>query len=119
MSGGESPRTSGEGGRLTGRRVRSAIFLWRGSIRGTDILAAGVFAALALGLGAFVFARTQASAHLAFSERAQRLHKAVAEKLLLPQEDLTAIANFLQASEVVTRKQFRLLTNPMLIRHRL
>src|SRR5262249_42929751 len=47
------------------------------------------------------------------------LQKAVAEILLLPQEDLTAISNFLQASEVVTRKQFRLLTNPMLRRHRL
>ncbi|HKF44244.1 MAG TPA: CHASE domain-containing protein [Thermoanaerobaculia bacterium] len=120
MTGGEGPRTTGgEGSRLTGRRVRSAISLWRGSIRGTDILAAGVFAALALGLGAFVFARHQATARLEFSERAQHLHKAVAETLLLPQEDLTAISNFLQASEVVTRKQFRMLTNPMLIRHKL
>ncbi|HKA36192.1 MAG TPA: CHASE domain-containing protein [Thermoanaerobaculia bacterium] len=99
--------------------MRSAISLWRGSIRGTDILGAGVFAALALGLGAFVFARHQASARLEFSDRAQKLQKAVAEILLLPQEDLTAISNFLQASEVVTRKQFRLLTNPMLRRHRL
>jgi serine/threonine-protein kinase len=98
--------------------VRSAISLWRGSIRGTDILGAGVVGALALGLGAFVYARTQASARLEFSERAQRLHKAVAEMLLLPQGDLNAITNFLQASEVVTRKQFRLLANPMLIRHK-
>src|SRR5215813_9060985 len=115
MSGGESPRS--EGGRLTGRRVRSAFSLWRGSIRGTDILGAGVFAALALGLAAFVFARSQANARMAFSERAQRVQRAVLEKMLLPQEDVTAIANFLQASEVVTRKQFRLLTSPMLRRH--
>ena len=119
MAGGDSPRTSGEGSRLTGRRVRSAISLWRGSIRGTDILAAGVVAALALGIGAFVYARRQAAARLEFSDRAQHLYTAITETLLLPQEDLTAISNFLQASEVVTRKQFRLLTNPILIRHHL
>ena len=117
MSGEESPRSTTGGGKLTGRRVRSAISLWRGSIRGTDILGAGVFAALALGLAAFVFARSQAAARMAFSERAQRVQRAVLEKMLLPQEDVTAIANFLQASEVVTRKQFRLLTSPMLKRH--
>jgi eukaryotic-like serine/threonine-protein kinase len=117
MSGAESPRS--EGGRLTGRRVQAAVSLWKGSIRGTDILGAGVFAALALGLAAFVFARSQAAARMAFSERAQRVQRAVLERMLLPQEDVTAIANFLQASEVVTRKQFRLLTSPMLKRHAL
>src|SRR5262249_51154737 len=63
--------------------------------------------------------RADASEHLAFSERAQRLHRAVAEILLLPQEDLVAISNYFQVSEVVTRRQFRLLTTSMLRRHRL
>jgi len=115
---GESGRRSGsETGRFTGRRLRSALSSWRASIRGTDVLVASVFAALSLGLGAYLFARAQAATHLAFTERAQRLQAAVAERLLLPQEDLTALSSFLVASGEMTRRQFRLLAEPMLARH--
>ncbi len=54
-------------GRFTVRRLRSAFFLFRTSIRGADILVAGVFAALSLGLGAYLLARAQAAAHLSRS----------------------------------------------------
>jgi len=110
-------RTGSQAGRTTGRRLRSAFASWRTSIRGTDVLLASVFAALSLGLGAYLLARAQAATHLAFTERAQRLHAAVTESLLLPQEDLTALSSFLQASGEMTRRQFRLLTHPMLLRH--
>jgi CHASE1-domain containing sensor protein len=98
--------------------LKSAFKLWRSSVRGTDILIAGVFLALSLGLGAYVLARAVASAHLAFTERAQRLHAAVTQALVLPQEDLTALSSFLEASGLTTRRQFRVLTKPMLVRHR-
>ncbi|MGH9315652.1 MAG: CHASE domain-containing protein [Thermoanaerobaculia bacterium] len=117
---GRSGRRSGpETGRFTTRRVRSAFSSWRASIRGTDVLVASVLVALSLGLGAYLLARAQAAVHLAFAERAQRLHAAVTERLLLPSEDLAALSSFLEASGHVTRRQFRLLTNPMLGRHRL
>jgi hypothetical protein len=45
-----------------------------------------VFAALSLGLGAYLFARAQAATHLAFTERAQHVQAAVTARLLLPQE---------------------------------
>jgi serine/threonine-protein kinase len=80
---------------------------------------ASVVAALSLGLGAYVFARAQAVTHLAFTERAQHLQAAVADGLRLPQEDLTALASFLEAVSETTRRQFRLLAEPMLRRHRL
>jgi len=118
-SGGRASRSGPETGWFTGRRVRSAFSLWTSSVRGTDILVAGVFAALSLGLGAYVLARAQAAAHLAFTERAQRLQAAVTQGLLLPQEDLTALSSFLQASGLTTRRQFHLLTEPMLTRHSL
>jgi CHASE1-domain containing sensor protein len=101
------------------RRFRSAFSSWRASIRGTDVLVASVLVALSLGLGAYFLAHAQAAGHLAFAERAQRLHAAVTERLLLPSEDLSALSSFLEASAHVTRRQFRLLTNPMLVRHRL
>jgi serine/threonine-protein kinase len=78
-----------------------------------------VVAALSLGLGAYLFARAQAATHLAFTERAQHLQAAVTERLLLPQEDLTALSSFLEGAGEMTRRQFRLLTGPMLMRHRL
>jgi serine/threonine-protein kinase len=99
--------------------LRSALSSWRASIRGTDVLVASVIAALSLGLGAYLFARSQAATHLSFTERAQRLQAAVTERLLLPQEDLTALSSFLEAAGEMTRRQFRLLTGPMLVRHRL
>jgi serine/threonine-protein kinase len=78
-----------------------------------------VFAALSLGLGAYLFARAHAATHLAFSKRAQLLQAAVTDRLLLPQEDLTALSSFLEASGEMTRRQFRLLAGPMLTRHQL
>jgi CHASE1-domain containing sensor protein len=116
-SGSGGPRSGSKSGRLTGRRLRSAISLWRSSVRGTDILAAGVFGALSLGLGAYVLAREEAGAHLAFSEHAQHLQSAITERLLLPQEDLSALSKFLEIALQPTRRQFRLLTDPMLQRH--
>ncbi len=112
-------RSGPEAGRAPGRRLRSAFSSWRASIRGTDVLVASVFAALSLGLGAYLFAQSQATTHLAFTERAQHLQAAVTERLLLPQEDLTALSSFLEASGEMTRRQFRLLAKPMLERHRL
>jgi CHASE1-domain containing sensor protein len=99
--------------------MRSVFSSWRASVRGTDVLVASVFAALSLGLGAYLFARSQAATHLGFTERAQRLQAAVTQRLLLPQEDLTALSSFLEASGEMTRRQFRLLAEPMLERHRL
>jgi len=117
---GEHGRRSGpETGRFTGRRLRSALSSWRASIRGTDVLIASVFAALSLGLGAYLFARSQAATHLAFTKRAQLLQAAVTDRLLLPQEDLTALSSFLEASGEMTRRQFRQLAGPMLTRHKL
>jgi CHASE1-domain containing sensor protein len=111
--------TSGSG-RFTGRRVRSAVSSWRASIRGVDVLAASVLAALSLGLGAYLYARAQAATHLAFVERAQRVQAAVAEMMLLPQEDLATLSGFVEAAPTeTTRRQFRLLTEPMLKRRRL
>ena len=101
------------------RRLRSAFFLFRTSIRGADVLVAGVFAALSLGLGAYLLARAQAAAHLSFSQHAQRLQSAFTKMLETPQEDLTTLASVFEASGRVTRRQFHLLTDPMLRRHRL
>ncbi len=112
-------RTNSQGGRPTGRRLRSAFSSWRASIRGTDVLVASVFAALSLGLGAYLLARAQAATHLAFTERAQHLQAAITERLLLPQENLTTLTGFLEAAGETTRRQFRLLADPMLKRHRL
>jgi len=117
---GEHGRRSGpETGRFTGRRLRSAVSSWRASVRITDFLVASVFGALSFALGAYLFARAQADTHLAFSKRAQLLQAAVTDKLLLPQEDLTALSSFLEASGEMTRRQFRLLAGPMLTRHQL
>ena len=118
---GERGRRSGtEGGRFTSRRLRSAFSSWRGSIRWGDVLAASVFAALSLGLGAYLFARAQAATHLAFTQQAQLLQAAVTERLVLPQEDLMTLSNFLEASGgTMTRRQFRALAEPMLKRRRL
>ena len=113
------PHTGPLTGRSTGRRLRSAFSLWRSAVSGTDILVAGVFAALSLGLGAYVYARGDAAAHVEFTQQAQQLQAAVAESLLMPGEDLTALKSFLVASGgETTRRQFRLLVNPMLARHR-
>jgi serine/threonine-protein kinase len=78
-----------------------------------------VFGALSLGLGAYVLEREEAAARVAFTERAQRLQSAIAERLTGPQEDLSALSRFLEISSQPTRRQFQLLTDPMLQRHRL
>ena len=116
-SGQRSHRSGSESGRFTGRRLRSALSSWRASVRLTDLLVASVVAALSLGLGAYLFARAQAATHLAYTQRAQHLQAAVTERLLLPQEDLTALSSFLEAAGETTRRQFRLLAEPMLTRH--
>ena len=117
---GSGGRRSGpETGRFTTRRIRSAFSSWRASIRPSDVLIAGIFGAGTLGLGVYLFARAHAAAHLAFTQRAQRLQAAVTERLVLPQEDLNALSTFLEASGHLTRQQFRLLANPMLTRRRL
>ena len=103
--------------RFTIRRLRSAYFLWRTSLRTTDVLIASVFMALSLGLGAYVFARARAAAHLAFSQRAQKLEARVSEKLSSSLENLKTLQSFVEASDV-TRLQFRLLAYPMLARNR-
>jgi CHASE1-domain containing sensor protein len=105
-------------GRFTVRRVRSAYSSWRASIRRTDLFLASVLIALSLGLGAYLHTRAQAAVRIAFAERAQRLHAAITERLKLPFEDLAALSSFLEASGGVSRRQFRLLANPMLQRHR-
>jgi len=103
-----------ETGRFTSKRLRTAIASWRASIRGTDILVAGIVAALSLGLAAYLYARAQAASRLAFAEDAQRLQAAMAERLSVPLEDSAVLSSLLEASGRVTRHQFRLLTSPML-----
>jgi serine/threonine-protein kinase len=110
-------RANSETGRFTVRRVRSALSLWRTSIRGTDILVASFFVALSLGLGVYVFARARAATHLAFTQKAQHLQANVNEKLSTALENLYTIRSFVEASDQVTRSQFRLLAYPMLVRN--
>jgi CHASE1-domain containing sensor protein len=76
-----------------------------------------VVVALSLGLGAYLLARAQAAAHLAFTERAQRLYSAIIERLQQPREDLATLASFLEASGRLTRHQFHVLAESMLKRH--
>jgi len=111
-------RSSPQTGRFTVRRLQSAFSSWRASIRGTDVLVASVLVALSLGLGAYIYARAQTAVRLVFAERAQRLQAAIAAKLSLPSEDLAALKSFLEASSHVTRRQFRVLAPPMLLRHK-
>jgi len=82
------------------------------------VVTAALALGLGVGLGAYVLARAQAAAHLDFTERAQRLQAALTQSLLLPKEDLIALSSFLQTSGLTTRRQFHLLTEPMLARHR-
>ncbi len=107
-----------ETSRFSIRRMRSAFFLWRSSLRATDLLIAAVFVALSLGLGAYVFARTRAAVQFAFAEKAQRLQALVTERLTLALENLYTLQSFMGASDrPVTRGQFRLLAYPMLARN--
>ncbi len=107
-----------ETSRFSIRRLRSAFFLWRSSLRATDLLIAAVFVTLSLGIGAYVFARSRAAVHLAFAQKAQRLQAQVSERLTLALENLYTLESFMGASDrPVTRAQFRLLAYPMLARN--
>src|SRR5262245_57987513 len=112
-------RSATSTGRFTARLLRSAFSSWRASIRRGDALAACVVAVLALALAAYLLVRAQAAAHLAFTTQAQRVQMAVSEKLVLPKEDLSALSRFLQASGGMTRRQFDVLTSPLLLNHRM
>ena len=116
--GGSKSRSGADRARFSVRRLRSGFSLWRSSIRRTDLFVAGIVVALSLGWGVTLLARAQAEARLAFAQRAQRLEAAVTEKLSRPSEDLTALASFLGVSGRVTARQFSLLTDPILLRHR-
>jgi serine/threonine-protein kinase len=117
-SGGTGRSGSGaETSKFTIRRLRSTFYLWRTSIRSTDLLIAAVFLALSLGIGAYVFARARAAAHLAYSQKAQQLMSRVTERLLSALENLYTLQSFM-AAESVTRAQFRLIAYPMLARNR-
>ena len=116
-SGGTGRSSGGDTSRFTVRRLRSAFFLWRTSIRSTDLLIALVFVALSLGLGAYVYARARAAAHLAFAQRAQGLLARVSERLSSALENLYTLQSFM-ASDNVNRNQFRLIAYPMLARNR-
>ncbi|HWZ86042.1 MAG TPA: CHASE domain-containing protein [Thermoanaerobaculia bacterium] len=117
-SGGTGRSGSGaDTSRFTIRRLRSTIFLWRSSIRSTDLLVATVFVALSLGLGAYVFARARAASHLAFAQKAQQLLARVTERLSSTLENLYTLQSFM-AADRVSREQFRLIAYPMLARNR-
>jgi serine/threonine-protein kinase len=107
-----------ETGRSTVRRLRSAFFLWRSSIRGRDILGAAVLVALSVAIGAFLYARAHTAARLAFAQRTQGLELALNDRLSRPVDDLKTLQRFFEASNGVTRRQFRMLTEPMLLRRR-
>ncbi len=111
-------RSGTESGRPTVRRLRSAFFLWRNSIRGKDILGAAVVVALSAGAGAFLYERAHTAARLAFTQRAQGLRTAVSDRLSRPVDDLKTLQRFFEASNGVTRRQFRMLTGPMLLDRR-
>ncbi|HTR03254.1 MAG TPA: CHASE domain-containing protein [Thermoanaerobaculia bacterium] len=118
-SGGTGISGPTETSRFTIRRIRSAFFLWRSSLRVTDLLIAAVFVALSLGLGAYVFARGRAAVHLAFAQRAKDVQARVSERLSSSLENLYTLQSFMEASDrPVTRDWFRLLAYPMLARSR-
>ncbi len=116
-NGGSSPvsRTGADTSRFTVRRLRSAFFLWRGSIRRIDVTIAIILAGLSIALGGYLFVRAQSDARLAFAEQAQRFQKAITDKLEQPSRDLETVARFIEASDHVTRRQFALFVDPMLL----
>jgi len=119
VTSGSSKSGSGtETSRSTVRRLRSAFFLWRNSIRGRDILAAALLVALSGAVGAYIYTRAREASRLAFAQRAQGLRVAVADRLSRPVDDLKTLQRFFEASNGVTRRQFRMLTEPMLLKRR-
>jgi CHASE1-domain containing sensor protein len=89
---------------------------WRASIRGSDIAIAGAVAVLGFAFAAYLLVRAEEAARLSFTKSAQHLLTSLSQTLFVPQEDLKALSSFLEASGNVTRRQFRLLTIPMLRR---
>jgi CHASE1-domain containing sensor protein len=119
VTSGGSSGSGADTSRFTVRRLRSAFFLWRTSLRATDLLIAAVFVALSLGLGAYVFARSRAAMHLAFAQKAKDVQARVSERLSSSLENLYTLQSFMEASDrPVTRDWFRLLAYPMLARSR-
>jgi serine/threonine-protein kinase len=96
------------------RRLRSAFFLWRTSIRRADVLVAAILVALSLGLGAYLLARAKESMHFVFADKAQRLQATVQETLSVPLADLAVLTSLLESSGRVTRRQFHLVTDALL-----
>jgi CHASE1-domain containing sensor protein len=118
QSGGTGRSGSGaDTSRFTIRRLRSAFFLWRTSIRATDLLITSVFMALSLGLGAYVFARARAATHLDFAQKAKDLQSRVSQKLASSLENLYTLQGFFNAEGSVRRELFRTLAYPMLARN--
>jgi CHASE1-domain containing sensor protein len=117
-SGGTGRSSGGDTSRFTVRRLRSAFFLWRTSLRATDLLIASVFVALSLGLGAYVYARARAATHLEFAQKAKDLEALVSRKLASSLENLYMLQSFVEASDRVKRDQFRSVAYPMLARNR-
>ncbi|MGE5276877.1 MAG: protein kinase domain-containing protein, partial [Acidobacteriota bacterium] len=113
-SGGSGGRSASGTGWFVVRRARSAVSLWWSSIRGRDVLAASILVALSLGLGAFLLARADSAAQVAFAKQTQILQAAVAERLSLPLEDLAALSSLLESSGRVTRRQFHVVTDALL-----
>ncbi len=111
-------RTGTDTSRFTVRRLRSAFFLWRASIHGTDVAVASVLAGLSIALGLYLFVRAQSAAHLAFAEQAQLFQKAITKELEAPSEDVQTVARFMEASSNVTRRQFARFVAPVFLRHR-
>ena len=96
------------------KRARSALALWWSSIRGSDVLVAGILVAISLGIGAYLMVRANAAAQLAFARQAQILQAAVTERLSVPQEDLGALSSLLESSGRMTRRQFHVVTEALL-----
>jgi CHASE1-domain containing sensor protein len=78
---------------MTLRRLRSAFFLWKSALRARDAAA--------------------------FETRASRLQAALRERLNPPLDDLGSLRNFFEATGGLTREQFRFVTGPMLLNHRM
>ena len=106
-------------GRPTLRRLRSAFFLWRQSMRTPDMIVAGVLVVLALLLGGYLYDRATGVAREAFAERARRLQASIGERANAPTKDLKILQSFFEASNGMTRRQFRVLTAPLLLNDRL
>jgi CHASE1-domain containing sensor protein len=118
-------RTGGRSGsetsssRPTLRRLRSAFFLWRSSMRTPDMIAAVVLVVLSLLLGGYLYTRAQGVARAAFAEKARHLQAAIGDRATAPVADLKVLQSFFEASNGMTRRQFRVLTGPLLLRDRL